>query len=171
MLNDTMQSRTATRLARLKDLDDYKVADGDVDPRGWKVISADRMECGKVDSLITDPVAMKVRYLDVELDKKKLKLDDSRHVLVPIGGATLDDKEDLVYLGTLTAEKLASLPPFDHDNITREDEIALRRRLDTQFNPTERDTDFYSHAHFDDRRFFGRRRPGRETTAYVIKVG
>lgn len=165
MRNEPMTA--TTRLARLSDLDDFHVAKGDPDPRGWTVKSADRKEAGKVKSLITDPVAMKVRYLDIELDKKKLNLDDDRRVLVPIGGATLDEKDDVVFLGTLSSVDLAALPPFKSDTITRDEELALRRRFDKSFSPGA--GDFYAHEHFDDRRFFGRRRQGRENIAYITR--
>jgi hypothetical protein len=35
-------------LSRLSDLDDYEIASGDPDVRGWKVYSADGKEIGKV---------------------------------------------------------------------------------------------------------------------------
>ena len=68
----------------LKELDDFKVAKGDPDVRGWDVIAADGTEVGEVEELLVDTAALKVRYLDVELDKDLVNAKD-RHVLVPIG--------------------------------------------------------------------------------------
>ncbi len=99
-------------LARLHDLHDYKVAHGDPHVRGWHVKTADGQEAGKVDDLIVDTEAMQVRYLDVELDKKTLKLNEDRHVLLPIGDAQLDEHEDEVRLGAMTASQLTALPPY-----------------------------------------------------------
>ena len=42
----TMQGNTQYRLARLDDLDGYKVADGEPDPRGWDVRAADGRTVG-----------------------------------------------------------------------------------------------------------------------------
>lgn len=157
MRDDTMKT-TSYRLARLDDLDDVRIAEGDPDPRGWDVQAADGRTIGKVDSLIADTGAMKIRYLDVELDEKALGLDEERHVLIPIGGATLHDEDDAVYLSTLPSTHLATLPPFRHTTLTRADEQLFRQRFDTRYTPSGGEADFYEHEHFDDNRFFGRRR-------------
>lgn len=47
----------------------YKVADGDPDVRGWEVIGSDGRRIGEVDDLLVDTAAMKVRYLEVRLDR------------------------------------------------------------------------------------------------------
>jgi len=107
--------RASAQLARLDDLDDYKVADGDPDIRGWEVKTADGHKAGKVDCLIVDTGAMQVRFLDIELDRKALKLNEDRHVLVPISNARLDDDHNDVLLGSLTAAQLAALQPYHHD--------------------------------------------------------
>jgi uncharacterized protein (TIGR02271 family) len=167
-MNDpTLQGTTTGRLARLDELDDYKVADGDPDVRGWDVQAADGRKVGKVDSLIVDAAAMQVRYLDVKLDKKALNLDEERHVLIPVGGARLDDDNDRVLLGTATAASLAELPPYTHGAIDRDYETNVRRGFDKSFTPPAGDQDFYGHAHYDQKGFFGRRREGREDAQYL----
>ena len=103
----------AMNLKRLEDLDDFQVADGDPDIRGWAVKTSDGQQCGKVDGLLVDTSAMQVRCLDVKLDKSALRLDRDRHVLIPIGEARLDDNRDEVLLGQMTATQLAALPPYE----------------------------------------------------------
>ncbi len=103
---------TRAQLARLHQLNDFKVADGDPDVRGWPVKTADGRRAGKVDDLIVDTEAMKVRYLDVELDRKALQLNEERHVLVPIANVRLDDVNDDVLLGSMTVEDVARLQPI-----------------------------------------------------------
>lgn len=105
---------STVHLKRLDDLDDYKVADGDPDIRGWSVFAADGRRVGEVDSLIVDTQAMQVRYLDLDLDRESLDLTEDRHVLVPISGARLDDDDDGVHLTGLTSEELAAMPPYRH---------------------------------------------------------
>jgi photosynthetic reaction center H subunit len=57
-----------SQIAPLKELKDYKVASDDPDVRGWKVIGRDGGAVGEVHDLLVDTGAMRVRYLDVELD-------------------------------------------------------------------------------------------------------
>ena len=125
---DTTPDGTPGRLARLEDLDDYQVADGEPDPRGWDVKTADGIPVGKVDSLVADTGAMRVRYLDVKLDRKALQLDEDRHVLVPIGEARLDDDEDDVRLLSTTAAQLLAMPPYRADADMRRPTTPLNDR-------------------------------------------
>jgi len=60
---------TAPQVVPLKELKDYKVAKDDPDVRGWEVIARDGRTIGKVNDLLVDTAAMRVRYLDVELDR------------------------------------------------------------------------------------------------------
>lgn len=108
---------TSARLAPLHQLDDFKVADGEPDIRGWSVHTADGRVAGKVDDLIVDTQAMKVRYIDVELDRGALGLRDERHVLVPLADARLDDRGDEVLLGSATAADLARMQPLDRERM------------------------------------------------------
>jgi len=62
----------APEIAPLKDLKDYKVAKDDPDVRGWQVLGRDERTVGKVNDLLADTAAMRVRYLDVELDRDLL---------------------------------------------------------------------------------------------------
>jgi hypothetical protein len=62
----------APQIAPLKELKDYKVAKEDPDVRGWKVLGRDGRTVGEVHDLLVDTGAMRVRYLDVELDRDLL---------------------------------------------------------------------------------------------------
>lgn len=112
--HETNQSTGTADLCRLHDLDHYKVADGDPDVRGWDVKTSDGKFAGKVEDLIVDTNTMQVCYLDVELDRKGLKLKEDRHVLVPLANARLDDDSDDVLLGSLTATDVLLLQPYEH---------------------------------------------------------
>lgn len=57
-----------SRVAALRNLRGYKVADGDPDVRGWEVAGGDGLRIGTVNDLLVDTVAGKARYLDIELD-------------------------------------------------------------------------------------------------------
>lgn len=113
----TPTTNAGARLAPLHRLDDFKVADGEPDIRGWSVHTADGRVAGKVDDLIVDTQAMKVRYIDVELDRGALGLREERHVLVPLAEARLDDRGDEVRLGSATAADLARMQPLDRERM------------------------------------------------------
>ena len=91
------------KLKRLSDAD-LSVADGEPDVRGWDVVSADGRDVGEVEDLIVDTDAMKVRYLEVDIDGQH-QADD---VFVPIASADLDrDRKRVIVRGSLS-----SLPEF-----------------------------------------------------------
>jgi PRC-barrel domain len=56
------------RIAALRNLQGYKVADGDPDIRGWEVVGGDGRRIGTVNDLLVDTAESRVRYLDIELD-------------------------------------------------------------------------------------------------------
>jgi sporulation protein YlmC with PRC-barrel domain len=118
------------RIVPLDELDDFKVADEDPDVRGWDVFSADGRRIGEVDNLLVDTSAMKVRYLDIELDNKELGLEADRHVLLPVGYARLDDDDDRVIVDELQTSDLRNLPEYHHGPITRDYEVGVRQSLD-----------------------------------------
>lgn len=116
------------QLMHLDDMDDYKVADGEPDVRGWTVKTVDGRSAGKVEGLVVDTQALRVEYLDVELDRKKLNLNEDRHVLVPISTARLDDDSDDVILSTYTTTDLAALQPYRHGQPVAPPTAATRAR-------------------------------------------
>jgi hypothetical protein len=59
-------------LSSLTDLRDFTVADGDPDVRGWDAFTGEGRRIGEVHDLLVDTAAMKVRYLDVHLDRELL---------------------------------------------------------------------------------------------------
>ena len=102
-------------LAPLGQLDNCRIADGEPDIRGWNVHTLDGCTAGKVDDLIVDTQARKVRYLDVKLDRKEFGLGEDRHVMVPLSDARLDPRNDDVLLESTTAAQLAKMQAMDRD--------------------------------------------------------
>jgi photosynthetic reaction center H subunit len=169
-----MGAGTATaNIAPLKQLKDYKVASDDPDVRGWDIIARDGRKIGDVHDLLVDTSAMRVRYLDVELDRNLLTgapavpgmahtgmTGDHRHVLVPIGTARLDEDHDRIYVDSLDSDDVAVLPPYDHTAFSREYETGVRQRWDRNYTPAP-DRDFYAGDIYDQERFYGPRRKKR----------
>lgn len=179
MMNDDLD-----RVVPLDQLDDFKVADGDPDVRGWEVVASDGRKIGEVDQLLVDTAAMKVRYLDVDVDNDLVAgaTDASdRHVLIPIGYARLDEGSDRVIVDQLASSDIVGLPEYTHGPITRDFESSVRSRFDSGYTATgttagttagaaglasagtadttrDADNDFYSHDLYDDNKFYGARR-------------
>jgi hypothetical protein len=121
-----MANNDMDRVVPLGQLDDFKVADGEPDVRGWEVLASDGRKIGEVDELLVDTAAMKVRYLDVDVDDAMVAGGTDRHVLIPIGYARLDEDRDSVMVDALAAADLGSVPSYDQGPLTRDFETSVR---------------------------------------------
>ncbi len=148
------EKRLEPGLYRLSELSDYEVADRDPDVRGWNVMSSDRKPIGKVNEMIVDLDAMKVRYLDININNEISDLGtDERHLLIPIGAAELDVKDDMVRVNDIETVTLLKLPSYQGGSISRDYERDLRRSLNPDYK-TEAEEDFYNDDLYDDSRFY-----------------
>ncbi|GAB3858654.1 hypothetical protein GCM10028822_33940 [Hymenobacter terrigena] len=143
-------------LRRLRDLTDFEVADDNPDVRGWTVRGSDGQALGTVFELIVEPEAMKVRYLDVELDPRFNINEHESHILLPIGAAALDEDGDNVFVSALNAESVLNYPHYVDIQITREYEEAMLRALGKE--PATANPRFYEQDSFDADSFYSRRR-------------
>jgi uncharacterized protein (TIGR02271 family) len=153
-----MRNDNLTGVVPLDQMDDFKVAEGDPDVRGWTVMGSDSRKIGKVDNLLIDRSAMKVRYLDVDVDNDLLEGED-RHVLIPIGYARLNNDDDSIMVQEMASTDVATIPAYTQESMTRDYETSLRQRFDEGFTTagaTAADDDFYKHEHYDEDRFYGR---------------
>ena len=113
-------------LASLAELDSFKVADEDPDPRGWDLVGGDGQSVGRVDDLVVDTDTMKVRYLSCTTDGVAAR-QDGRRVLVPPAFARLDAHGHRVIVDTLTSEQLTRLPAYSGLPITAHYENTVQR--------------------------------------------
>ena len=143
-------------LRRLRDLTDFEVADDNPDVRGWTVRGSDGQALGAVFELIVDPEALKVRYLDIELDPRFQINEYENHILLPIGAASLDADGDNVFVPALNTESVLNYPPYIEIQITREYEEAMLRALGQE--PAVGSPRFYEQDSFDADSFYSRRR-------------
>ena len=162
------ENEDGIRIAPMSALDDFEVAEGYPDIRGWRVASADGQEVGKVHDLLIDVDHMRTRYLEVRLTKELASSPGDRDVLVPIGTAELVEGKDVVRV-PLTAERFGLLPMYEH-RLTRTHELEVRRHFSlgeaaaaavTGATAGAATRNFYDDEGYDDRRFFGKRRPTR----------
>jgi uncharacterized protein (TIGR02271 family) len=109
----TMASIDTANLMPLSRMSDFKVADNDQDVRGWKVVARDGDTIGKVDDLLIDTNARRVRYLGVDLDRSLLSgRSHSGKVLIPIESVRLD-RHDRVLLDSVGSSEIMTLPTYD----------------------------------------------------------
>lgn len=162
---DAAAARGAS-LARLDELDNYKVADGDADIRGWDVRMQDGRKVGKVDELIVDTAALKARYIEVKMKKEFTGADDDRWALIPIGTAQLDEKEDEVIIDRVPTAGFLTREQRDREPLSRATELSLRELYGATSTglaadaALETDEEFYGDALYDDARL--RRRRGEQ---------
>ena len=142
-------------LRRLRDLTDFEVADGNPDVRGWTVRGNDGHALGVVHELIVEPEALKVRYLDVELDARFKRGKHENHILLPIGVASLDTDGDNVFVPALNTESVQAYPPYSEIQITRDYEEAMLRALG--IGPAVDNDHFYERDSYDAGAFYRRR--------------
>lgn len=140
-------------LRRLRDLTEFEVADDNPDVRGWTVRGSDGKALGTVFELIVEPDAMKVRYLDVELDSQFEINEYENHILLPIGVASLDAEGDNVFVPVLNTESVLSYPPYTEIQITRDYETAMMQALGLAPVPNG---DFYGTPAHDASAFYRR---------------
>lgn len=100
------------RVVPLKEAKDFKLAAGAPDLRGWEVYAADRRRVGKVSEMLVDPGAMKIRYLDVDLDDDLFTLKEDRHVLVPAEAVDLQERSKDIWIRDLSGDDVAALPAY-----------------------------------------------------------
>ena len=126
--NEIMDSMKHRRLQEL-DRSDFQIVDGEPDVRGWDVKDNDRRKIGEVEELILDAKEKKVRYMVVDLNNNDLNLD-RRKVLVPIGLAELERKEDDVLIPSVSPQQLSDLPAYDRNQLTPDVERRIFSTLD-----------------------------------------
>ncbi|MGQ0540136.1 MAG: PRC-barrel domain-containing protein [Gemmatimonadaceae bacterium] len=152
-------SPDSASLRHLSDLDDYTIAKGNPDIRGWSVRTADARPIGAVMDVLVDTGAARARYIDVELNRSILGLDDLRHVLLPIGVARIDKSQDTVYVNIAAAD-VPALPPYSlNTRLDRDYERALVRffAAGEAASQSLADEEFYHGEHFNERRLLERR--------------
>lgn len=99
------------RFARLDELRNLEVADGDTDVRGWTVVASDGVPVGRVEHLIVDRPAMKVQYLEADVEPLH-ESGGTRDVLIPLEYVDIIPSAREVRLQTVASARVPALPAF-----------------------------------------------------------
>ncbi|HET9226156.1 MAG TPA: PRC-barrel domain-containing protein [Thermoanaerobaculia bacterium] len=127
--SDTQETAAHSRVAALRNLPGYKVADEDPDVRGWEVVGGDGVRIGSVNDLLVDTVAGKARYLDIELDTALYRHEADGHRLEAEPAPEIDPN-----LGaSTTTEYLVRATLSDTEN-----RMTAHHHLDSRHHPDER---------------------------------
>lgn len=118
-------------LVHAKDVDHFKIPDGQPDPRGWSVKSADGTTLGKVEDLLFDTGEQRIRYIEVRTDGDLKKHGGRDYFLLPIGTARLDDEHDDVVV-SMSAQEFTGVPVYERGKVSREYESSLRDYVRTR---------------------------------------
>ena len=123
---------------RLQELDhsNFEIVKEEPDIRGWDVRYMTGQKLGSVEELIIDAQEKKVRYMIVDLDQNELKLVH-RKILIPIGLAELDKKEDDVLIPNISLEQLSRLPEYEKDNLNPVVERRISSTLGREMHEAE----------------------------------
>lgn len=167
VVSDRSSADTTGALVHTRDLDKFELPKGEPDPRGWDVRGTDDTKIGKVEDLLFDTQARRIRYIEVALAGDIAQTIARDYVLIPIGQARLDDDDDDVIIDLSTVD-LAAAPRYDRNSFSRDYESSLRSwfrerkqggkvKANTE-STADRDVGFYSSPEYDDQRFFSRGR-------------
>jgi len=143
------------RMSEIKN--DYEVADDDEDVMDWDVVGRNGEKIGEVEDMIVDMQAMKVRYLEVELDDDLPGVQNDQRVLIPVGLADLDHSGKNVVVNNFDGSMVSSYPAYRGEPITRDYEHSVMSAFSPGYQALgTQDTGFYDHEYFRDRRSAGR---------------
>jgi PRC-barrel domain protein len=119
-----------SRIAPLSALDDYEIADGYPEIRGWEVRDAADRSIGRVYDLLVDVAALRVRYLDVELAPKFADSEADPRVLIPVESVDLDGTGDYVVLPGIEAAHVRELVPHARRGVVPDQNVERPESVD-----------------------------------------
>jgi sporulation protein YlmC with PRC-barrel domain len=100
------------RILPLREAREFRLPKEAPDLTGWSVFAGDNERVGVVAGMLVDPLAMKIRYLAVDLAEDLFSLKEDRHVLVPMEAVELRERGRDVWVQGITAHELARLPAY-----------------------------------------------------------
>jgi photosynthetic reaction center H subunit len=148
------------RVMSLSEADDFEVADGYPEVRGWDVQDSVGRSIGYVYDLLVDVDALRVRYLDVELEPELAGSDADRRVRIPLESVSLDGSREAVLLQGVDAVDAQSLVPYARRGVVGEHETpraAAPGLADVAASPPIGvEAEMPRERHYDDERLFAR---------------
>lgn len=164
-------TETNKNLFNLDELSGYKVAENYNDVRGWDVKDANNRTIGKVDHLLVNKIAERVVYLDVEVDEtlieegfntyqnrasggvhEFLNKDGENHLIIPIGMASIDEKNKWVNTNQIDRSTFAKTKRFRKGDVLDfgyELNLVRHYRGDNKIHSSDSIDGFYDREEFN----------------------
>ena len=111
-IGEPLEPGDGARVVPLRDAKDFRLSKGAPNLKGWAVYGSDNEKVGVVTQMLVDPLAMKVRYIDVDLADDLFGLTDDRHVLVPLEAVELRERSEDVWVQGMAGRDIATLPAY-----------------------------------------------------------
>jgi len=107
------------KIVPLRSAPEYSLAEEDVDPRGWYVVTADGRAVGTLTDLWVDRSDVLLRYLEAQVQGPA----GPRSVVFPIGNGVFDAKRRQVVVNAVMAQQFLDAPTMKNaDTITLREE-------------------------------------------------
>jgi photosynthetic reaction center H subunit len=96
----------------MREDNEFSIAEGDPDPRGYDVVGADGLIAGVVSDVWVDRSEFMIRYLEVEFLAPDSDPDNptTKRVLFPMTFATVDSKRQRVWTDALLSTDFQKIP-------------------------------------------------------------
>ena len=101
---------SAPRVVPLKEAKDFRLSKGAPNLRGWTLYGSDHERLGSISDMLVDPVGMRVRYVEVDVERDLYSVGGDRRVLVPMEAVELRERSEDAFVRGLTAREVANLP-------------------------------------------------------------
>ena len=108
----SVQDTGEHRIVPLSEARDFRLARGAPNLRGWTVFAGDNERVGTITDMLVDPVAMKIRFVAVDLADDLFNLREDRHVLVPMETVELRERGEDAWIRGAKASEIAALPAY-----------------------------------------------------------
>lgn len=113
--------REGMRLVPLKEMDGFRLADGEPDIRGWEVQTVSGRKIGEVDDLLVEQASGEVVLLDIDLDATR------RRTLAPARAVQLQRDRRVVLVDSTDIKDAEHLPTLARTGEVTSDELRVFR--------------------------------------------
>lgn len=130
IIHDDAGAEPLSPLRRLSEMEEFQVAAGEADIRGWPLVDARDRRAGTIEDLLFDPGAEKVRYALL-----RPQGDSARPMTpIPIGLLEIAEDDHEVHAPTLSRDDLQALPPYYPGHFNRTEEDLVLRTIETRLD-------------------------------------
>ena len=134
----------------------FEIPEYQPDIKTWEIFDVNGDYVGDVKDLIFDRESLKVRYIITDIESWS-DPSENRQVLIPIGLASLQEKDQEVILTEAVSANIRFLPDYEKGHITPAQEVEIREVLTGNLAGSTSDlayenhpANFYEHDHFND---------------------